>query len=493
MKCQNCGRELRNGARFCIACGAEHDANGQLVGGNKGTVDYNKTMMANDMSRQQGSGIDYNKTMMAGSTGFKQYSGEQYQQNYEQADYSNAAYNYADNTETQVEKKKISPILIICPIIIIIALASMIFGGKEKTKKETVVKEESVAAETTSKVVEESKDNVAKVATASTTEEDDTQKVHIKGYWSADAEYFYIDGVMQKNMWVGNEEYYVGEDGKKVVNTWVDNKYYVDATGRKARNEWIEFSYVGADGEKKIGFYYVGKDGTKVTDKTVDGRYINSEGCYFPEVGENINEPKETKETKKEDVKETTKKTETSVAQTTAQATPYIPPTTAPPAVPAISPTTVTSAAVSPASGIVVAPSVPTTVSPTSAAQSSEVKIVSTEKVIDSYDGDEYECVITLLKPKLTGADEDETENINTSMEDIMDAWYEDVLGVVQEYETLPKSVTFTSASLGTVSKSKILINMTGSIKPKSGSSKSIKYRITYDRAEGTSDLTQTK
>lgn len=323
MRCQNCGRELKNGARFCIACGAQHDSNGQLVG----TPNNN----ANNNNNQ--GNIDYNKTMMVGNTGFKQYSGESYNQNNNQADYSNGYYQENLNNVTMPEKKKISPILIICPIIIVLALIISLFTGKTKKNEKNV----KANIETTTAKVEETKTEtetaksekvVATVSVATVSEVNN--KIHLDGYWSADAEYFYIDGEMQKNMWIG--DYYVGDDGKKVVNNWVDTKYYVDATGKKVRNEWIEFSFIGENGQKKIGFYYVDKDGLKVTNKTIDGRYLNEVGCYWPDGEEDINDKKEkniekskTDESEKKDKKEQneTKKAveQTQNSQTTAATT----------------------------------------------------------------------------------------------------------------------------------------------------------------------------
>ncbi len=489
MKCQNCGREMKNGARFCIGCGAQHDENGQLVGGKKGPIDYNKTMMASDMPQQNNGNVDYNKTMMTGSTGFKQYNSQQNQQNYEQYNYTNEEYNAYEESSSGKPKKKISPILIICPLVIVIALAVSLFGGKADKKKTNKQAEQVVASETATTEAIETKETEAIVSTVSDVEETEEQvKAHLKGYWSADAEYFYIDGEMQKDMWVGNEEYYVGKDGKKVVSSWVDNKYYVDATGKKARNEWIEFSYMGDDGQKKIGFYYVGEDGIKVTDTTIDGRYVNDEGCYFPESGEKIRDLKKDdkniedkkdvsdKDKTSEDNKSQSKEIETTKQQET---TIPIPATTQP-----------QSSYVSP----VIAPTSNTTnVTPTSAQSSSEVKIVKTEKITDYLEGDDYDCSITLLKPIMNGSNADETENINSCIEDIMDAWLDDVKGVIGEYDTFPKSVTFNSATLGSVNNSRMIINLSGSVKPKSGSSKTIKYRITYDRKEANAEITQTK
>ena len=336
MRCQNCGRELRNGARFCIACGAQHDENGQLVGGG-------------NQAGNQGGNQDYNKTMMMGSTGFKQYSEADNAQNFQQYDYDYANANMGNdvNVQNTSSKKKISPVLIICPIIIVIALLVSVLGGKSKksTKKvgnsqseTTIVKEENKDIKESVKEESAIKETSAIATISIATQSEPKEKIHLKGYWSADADYFYIDGEMQKNLWV--EDYYVGSDGRKVTNDWIDNKYYVDATGKKARNEWIEFSFYGEDGQKKSGFYYVDEEGLKVTNKTIDGRYLDEVGCYWPngeEKNKDLKEDSEEKETKelnkndanaKESKQETKKETEheTTIIQTTIRETTTIAP-----------------------------------------------------------------------------------------------------------------------------------------------------------------------
>ena len=121
-----------------------------------------------------------------------------------------------------------------------------------------------------------------------------------------------------------------------------------------------------------------------------------------------------------------------------------------------------------------------------------EVKIQSTQKVTDTVEGDDYDCNITLLKPIMVGTSSEETANMNSSVEELMDVWLEDIQSIVGEYENLPKSVTFTSATISSQSKKRVIITFTGNIKPKSGSSKSIKYKLTYDREEANGDIAKT-
>ena len=122
---------------------------------------------------------------------------------------------------------------------------------------------------------------------------------------------------------------------------------------------------------------------------------------------------------------------------------------------------------------------------------SNEVKIVKTETIEDYIDGDDYSCTITLLKPIMNGSTAEETDAMNGCIEDIMDSWFDEISGIVSDYDVLPKSVTFRKATLGTVSKKKINITIEGAIKPKSGSSKAIKYRIVYDRESENADITK--
>lgn len=306
MKCRNCGRELKNGARFCIGCGAQHDANGQLINANQNKVDYDKTMMSSYNPQQNSGTVDYNKTMMVGSTGFKQYQAPQQNQQFKQQFSSlnnNLKNKNSNKKEADKVKKKISPILIICPLLIIVALVSVVLSGKGKKKTNNIPQNNIPSTQGTI------------VATDSNTLKD--EYVHLKGYWSADADYFFIDGEMQKNKWVG--DYYVGDDGKKVVSKWIDNKYYVDATGKKVKNEWIEFTFYGEDGQKKNGYYYVDSDGIKVTNTTIDGRYVNDAGCYWPSYGEDLKntERKVNNTIVEEAVLEKEKKTETTTMEQT--------------------------------------------------------------------------------------------------------------------------------------------------------------------------------
>lgn len=302
---------------------------------------------------------------------------------------------------------------------------------------------------------------------------------------------------------VGDKLYYVDNEGHKVKDTWAiidnDGNYgYFGSLGDLVKGRIRE-----VDGKK----YYFDDEGILYVDKTnknikrIDGvDYIaNANGELRLSTEEETTTIAPTK------IQHTVAPTVIQVVPTQAvptqaaptqvgQATPIYEtqaqtaaPIYAAPYANAINITngsTVSANVEGPGAGIV-APSV----RETEVQETREVKIARTEKVVDSIDGDDYECTITLLRPIMVGSTEEETEILNSCIDEIMDVWYEDVSEVVEEYTTLPKSVTFTSATLGTVKKTSIIINLSGSIKQKSGSSKTIKYRITYDREEENADI----
>lgn len=136
-----------------------------------------------------------------------------------------------------------------------------------------------------------------------------------------------------------------------------------------------------------------------------------------------------------------------------------------------------------------VAPGSGTTINAESANQ---VKIQSTQKMTEVVDGDDYECNITLVKPIMIGTSAEETVNMNSCIDEVMDAILEDIQGVVGEYDTLPKSVSITNANISSSNNSRVVIQLSGSVRPKSGSSKTIKYKITYDRKEPNADFART-
>ena len=119
---------------------------------------------------------------------------------------------------------------------------------------------------------------------------------------SGGAWYFYHQGQIVKNAWVGS--YWLGADGKMATNAWVDNgRYYVGANGAwvkdakkpeapkpvekkqgwvKEGNEWY-FYYQGQLTKNAwVGSYWLGSDGKMATSAWVDnGRYyVGANGAW---------------------------------------------------------------------------------------------------------------------------------------------------------------------------------------------------------------------
>ncbi len=83
--------------------------------------------------------------------------------------------------------------------------------------------------------------------------------------------YFYDSGSMAKNEWVGS--YYLGSNGKMLINTITPDGYRVDKNGKWITDRWLEFSdhweYMYADGSKAKNKF------EKIYEKTY---YFNSKG-----------------------------------------------------------------------------------------------------------------------------------------------------------------------------------------------------------------------
>ena len=295
MNCKKCGKPMPNGARYCISCGAEHDSNGELLvksapidyngtiminnmpqNSEQGSkIDYNKTVMANDM--QQSAKIDYNKTMMAGD--LPKGGSIDYNKTMMANDLPNnnqPSPQAAVNTGASVKpKKKGSPIIIAaCLIVVVAGVGSFILPNLNKkktnngiTNKENVSSSESASETTTETIFETTSGNVV---------EDFNPN---PGYWSKDYEFYYVGETKQKNQWV--DDFYLGSDGRKVRNKFIDDTYYVDANGKKVKNEWYKTQRKIGTGEVTV-WYYLGPDGAKLKDTlTPDGYYVDKDGIYI--------------------------------------------------------------------------------------------------------------------------------------------------------------------------------------------------------------------
>ena len=105
-----------------------------------------------------------------------------------------------------------------------------------------------------------------------------------QNFW--DTWYYLSDkGMRLKNQWVDGDQYYVNEYGFMVTNTWIDDANYVGADGKKTVNTWVQvngkWKYKLGDGTyatqrlifDKDKCYALDSDGYMVTDNTV---YVNN-------------------------------------------------------------------------------------------------------------------------------------------------------------------------------------------------------------------------
>lgn len=358
-----------------------------------------------------------------------------------------------------------------------------------------------------------------------------------------DKDYYFGRGgkLVVKEGWVRNRKdenkrglpsglYYLDEKGQRVKDKWL-NDVYVDKNGKMAVDTWV-------------GEYYVGKDGKYLHDTTTpDGVTLGSDGK--PIAGQTI--PTTTRAATQATQKNnnTTSTQQVVTSQTTNSYN-----TNAPTSVVVTQETTTAqeissmtvnsalpstedlikaglqkeqesaqaAASITPGSGASVEQNGPTAVYQVVKGYAegknvedddddtwyddddedgeddeveSEIKISSTQKISDTYDDDEYECTITLLQPVVKGGKNGEADTINDCMESMMDELSEEVDTIINGYEDLPKSIIFSSATITSSSSSRLVITLSGKVTPRSGTSKTVKYKITYDRNEEEATLTK--
>ena len=115
---------------------------------------------------------------------------------------------------------------------------------------------------------------------------------------SGNAWYYYNNGSLVVNKWVGN--YWLGADGRMVKNAWVDNgRYYVGLNGawvkdakrpEEKKQGWVKeantWYYYNTDGtlarNKWAGNYWLGADGRMATNSWVDNNryYVGNDGAW---------------------------------------------------------------------------------------------------------------------------------------------------------------------------------------------------------------------
>ena len=124
--------------------------------------------------------------------------------------------------------------------------------------------------------------------------------------------YFYYQGQITKNAWVGS--YWLGSDGKMATSSWVDNgRYYVGANGlwdknakkqeaakpvekkqgwKKENNVWYYYNEDGTLARNKwAGNYWLGSDGKMATNAWVDNSryYVDANGAWVKDASKDKN------------------------------------------------------------------------------------------------------------------------------------------------------------------------------------------------------------
>lgn len=127
--------------------------------------------------------------------------------------------------------------------------------------------------------------------------------------WNGDY-YFGEDGKMRRNEWI--DIYYVGSDGRYLKSQWTPDDFFVDDSGKKVFNKTIvtggKYYYIGADGKKIINdwvlvgndyihtdnngvlyarkkflengkYYYFKPDGIMLKGAFMDGHYADETGA----------------------------------------------------------------------------------------------------------------------------------------------------------------------------------------------------------------------
>ena len=108
----------------------------------------------------------------------------------------------------------------------------------------------------------------------------------VKNQWVGEC-YLDANGDLVTNDWVGS--YYVDENGLYVRNSMTPDGFYCGADGVYVTNRWVKYNgkdyYMNAYGKmaKAIwqGNYYLGDDGFMLTNTfTPDGFYVGSDGAW---------------------------------------------------------------------------------------------------------------------------------------------------------------------------------------------------------------------
>ena len=311
------------------------------------------------------------------------------------------------------------------------------------------------------------------------------------------------------------------QNGKKV--------YYVDNEGHKIKNKWQvidndnNYGYFGNLGElvtddiREIegNLYYFDENGLLLTDRniTYDGvQYVADKNGVLTELNKKIPTPSNSKIVETTTIKATTKS-----AVVTTQA-PIVAPTSVSPTISTgtanigqapfyttettvqkttTETTTAKNTLETNADGSNVGPGQGITGSTTNSGPSdsttttdgegsdTNIKIVSKTTIESTVDGEDYECVIKVIKATMRGKNDEETEYLNSALDGATDELMELVESYASEMSTTPKSITFTSVDITSITSKKIILTFTATLKQKTGSTRTLKYKMTYDREAG--------
>ena len=117
----------------------------------------------------------------------------------------------------------------------------------------------------------------------------------VKSGWvkEGNAWYYYKNGSVVRNAWVGN--YWLGADGRMATNSWVDNnRYYVGTDGvwiknysnksgwQKESGSWYYYKNGSVVRNAWAGNYWLGADGRMATNSWVDNNryYVGNNGAW---------------------------------------------------------------------------------------------------------------------------------------------------------------------------------------------------------------------
>ena len=105
-----------------------------------------------------------------------------------------------------------------------------------------------------------------------------------------------------------------------------------------------------------------------------------------------------------------------------------------------------------------------------------------------SITGDESDCDVTINYPIISGEDSAEVQKVNDAITDILDQIEVEVEGQVEQESSTVTKYVINKAKISNIAKSKITINLTGTM-ARSNGNKGVKLTIVYYRDSGTAEI----